>query len=398
MPNSTATESIRHKVAIVGAAETDKLGTQPGISRLALHAQAARNALADAGLSLNDVDGLLCAGSSPREVIEYLGIVPRYVDGTSVGGCSFMIHVRHAAAAIQAGYCDVALITHGESGRSRVDMPREFSPSSPGGQFEAPYGTTGAASTFSIPVLRHFHEYGTTKLQLAHLAAATRQWALRNPMAIMHDAGPITPQDVLDSRMICYPFNLFDCCLVADGGGALVLVSEERARDFPKPPVYVLGAGESIAHWSVSMMRDFTTSDSSRVSSQEAFRIAGLGPRDIDHVMFYDAFTFTPLMFLEDLGFVDKGDGGPFLAETKTGPDGEVIYKTGPGGDFPMNTNGGGLSYCHTGMYGMFALIESVKQLRGDAGERQLPNLTTSLAHGPGGMFAAAGTVIMSNE
>ena len=185
---------------------------------------------------------------------------------------------------------------------------------------------------------------------------------------------------------------------LACSGGGRGRVSAERARDFPKPPVYGLGAGESVAHANVSQMRDFTTSDSSRLSGQEAFRIAGLGPQDIDHVMFYDAFSFTPMLFLEDLGFVGKGESGPFVSETTTGPAGKVIYKTGPGGAFPMNTNGGGLSYCHTGMYGMFALLESVFQLRGEAGARQLPGLKTSLAHGPGGNFAAAGTVIMSNE
>lgn len=389
---------IRRKVAIVGAAETDELGTQPNMSRLGLHAQAARNALADAGLSLGDVDGLLCAGASPNEVSEFLGIVPRFIDGTSVGGCSFMIHLRHAVAAIMLGYCDVAMITHGESGRSRVDMGFGGSRQSNAAQFDAPYGTFGAPSMFSIPVLRHFHQYGTTKEQMAHVPAATREWALLNPMAIMHDAGPITPADVFASRMICYPFNLFDCCLVADGGGALILTAAERAGDFPHKPVYILGAGESVAHQSVAQMRDFTTSDSTRVSAEAAFTSAGVGPSEIDHLMLYDAFSFTPMMFLEDLGFVPKGEIGPWIAETKTGPDGKVIYKTGPGGELPVNTNGGGLSYCHTGMYGMFALLESVFQLRGEAGERQVEGIQTSLAHGPGGMFAAAGTVIMTNE
>ena len=399
-------DQIRHKVAIVGAAETDDLGTLPGMSRLALHAQAARNALNDAGLKLSDVDGLLCAGAIPNEVAEYLGIQPRYIDGTSVGGCSFMIHVRHAVAAIMAGYCDVALITHGESGRSRIDMGGGGSRQSPGAQYEAPFAIGGAPTTFSIPVLRHFHEYGTTKEHLAHIAASTRAWANLNPMAMMgshrrtpeRGGGPITPQDVLNSRMICYPFNLLDCCVVADGGGALVLVSEERAKDLARPPVYVLGAGEANAHWMVSQMRDHTTADSYTISGKAAYTSAGLGPEDIDHCMFYDAFTFTPLMAAEDLGFVPKGEGGPFFAETKTGPNGEVIYKAGPGGDFPMNTNGGGLSYCHTGMYGMFAIIESVVQLRGEAGERQVDGVNVSMAHGPGGMFASAGTIILSNE
>ena len=389
--------TIRHKTAIVGASETDRLGTQPEISRLALHAQAARNALNDCGLKLSDVDGLFVAGATPTELAEYLRIMPRHVDGTMVGGCSFMILVRHAAMALTLGLCDVALITHGESGRSRLDMPFRNEPSSPMGQFEVPFGTAGAPSTFSLPATRHMCEYGTTKEQLAHVAAATREWALLNPMAIMHDAGSITPEDVLNSRLICWPYNLLDCCLVADGGGALVMTRADRAKDLPRPPVYVEGAGEAASHWMVSQMPNFASADSARLAGSEAYRIAGLGPRDIDHVMFYDAFTFTPIMFLEELGFVGKGEAGPFMAETKKGPNGETIYKTGPGGDFPLNTNGGGLSYCHTGMYGMFALIESVKQLRGEAGARQLPDIHTSLAHGPGGMFAAAGTVIMTN-
>ncbi len=388
---------MRRRVAAVGVAESDHLGTQPGISRLALHAQSARNALADAGLTLKEVDGLLCAGANPAELAEYLQVVPRYVDGTSVGGCSFLILVRHAAAAIAAGYCDVALITHGESGRSRVGVD-QMTMGTAAGQFEAPFGALGAPSTFSLPVTRHMHQYGTTKRHMAHVAAATREWALLNPRAIMHDQGPITPDDVLNSRLICWPFNLFDCCLVADGGGAIVLVSAERARDFPHPPVYLLGAGESVAHWNVSQMRDFTTSDCARVSGREAFRMAGVEPKDIDHVMFYDAFTSTPMFALEDLGFVKPGESGPFFSETRKGPDGRVIYKSGPGGDFPMNTNGGGLSYCHTGMYGMFAIIESVRQVRGGCGPRQAPDVTVGLTHGPGGIFAAAATLIWTNQ
>ncbi len=389
---------LRRKVAIVGAAETDRLGTLPEHSRLSLHAEAARKALADAGLKPSDVDGLFSTVAGPNELSEYLGIVPRYVDGTGVGGCSYMIFVRHAVAAIAAGYCDVALIVHGESGRSWIDMEAPGTPASPAGQFEAPYGVAGAPTSYSLPVLRHFHEFGTTKRQMSHVPAATREWALLNPKAIMHKAGPITPDDVMASRIVCYPFNLLDCCLVADGGGALVLVAAERARDFPRPPVYVLGSGEATAHRQVAMMRDFTTSDSSRVASADAFREAGLGPADIDHLMLYDAFSFTPMLFLEDLGFVSRGESGPFVADTSKGPDGRTIYPTGPGGKLPMNTNGGGLSYCHTGRYGMFALLEAVYQLRGDAGARQVPGVETSLVHGPGRQFAAAGTVILANR
>lgn len=383
------------KVAIVGAAHTDRIGKLPEHSRLSLHAEAARNALDDAGLTLNDVDGVFSVTATPNEISEYLNIVPRYADGTSVGGCSYIMMVGHAAAALQAGLCDVALIVHGESGRSWIDMEAPGTPQSPGGQFEAPFGTVGAAATYALPVLRHFHEFGTTKRQMSHIPAATREWALLNPMAMMHSRGPITPEDVDASKPVCWPLNLLDCCLVADGGGALVLTRMDRARDLRRPPVTVLGAGEAVAHRAIGQMRDFTVSDSTVVSGRQAFAQAGLGPDEIDHLMLYDAFSFTPLLFLEDLGFVPKGEVGPWLAETSAGPDGRPIYKTGPGGARPMNTNGGGLSFAHSGRYGMFAMLEAVAQLRGEAGARQLAKVETSLVHGPGRQFAAAGTVIL---
>jgi acetyl-CoA acetyltransferase len=372
--------------AIVGAAETDVVGVIPDKSALQLHAEAARNALADCGLTKDDVDGVLCAGLSPVAVAEYLGIVPTYLDGTSVGGCSFMLHVRHAAAAIAAGLCTTALVTHGQSGRSRVGQGGwGSSPQSPDGQFESPYGVAGPPTRFTIPFLRHMHEYGTTHEQLASVAVATRRWAELNPRAMMRD--PITVDDVLNSRMIAYPFHLLECCLVTDGGGALVVVSAERARDFPKTPVYVLGTGESSEHSMISQMHDFTESRAFKVSGELAFREAGVERQDIDHAMFYDAFAHTPMFALEALGFVGKGESGPFFE----------AMRTAPGGDFPLNTNGGGLSYTHTGMYGMFAIQESVRQLRGEAAA-QLPDVRTSVAHGVGGMFHAAGTIILTND
>ena len=372
--------------AIVGAAETDSVAIQPDKSSLQLHAEAAFNALADCGLTIKDVDGLLCAGQSPVSVVEYLGITPTYIDGTSVGGCSFMIHVRHAAAAIQAGLCSVALITHGESGRSRVGMGGwGSSRQMPGAQFEEPYGVAGPPTRFTIPILRHMHEYGTTHEQLASVAVATRRWAEKNPRAMMRD--PITVEDVLNSRMIAYPVHLLECCLVTDGGGALVMVSAERAKDFPKKPVYVLGTGESSEHSMISQMHDFTESRAFKVSGTLAFDEAKIARKDIDHALFYDAFAHTPMFALEALGFVGKGESGPFFE----------AMRTAPGGDFPLNTNGGGLSYTHTGMYGMFALQESVRQLRGEAAS-QLPNVRTSIAHGVGGMFHAAGTTILTND
>jgi len=378
--------SLRMSAAIVGAAETDTVGVIPDKSALQLHAEAAFNALADAGLTKDDVDGVLCAGQSPVAVAEYLGITPTFVDGTGVGGCSFMIHVRHAAAAIKAGLCSVALITHGESGRSRVGMGGwARSPQMLMAQFEEPYGVAGPPTRFTIPIVRHMKAFGTTEEQIASVAVATRRWAERNPRAMMRD--PITVEDVLASRLIAWPVHLLECCLVTDGGGALVVVSAERAKDFPKKPVYVLGTGESSEHSMISMMHDMTESRAFKVSGELAFREAKIDRKDVDHAMFYDAFAHTPMFALEDLGFVKKGESGPFFAD----------MRTAPGGDFPLNTNGGGLSYTHTGMYGMFAIQESVRQLRGEAAA-QLPDVRISIAHGVGGMFHAAGTLLLTND
>jgi len=384
MPEASA---LRHKVAIVGCSETDTVGVLPDRSMIQLHAEAALNALADAGLKPSDVDGVATAGPSPALVAEYLGIIPRYVDGTSVGGCSFLIHVRHAVAAIASGMASVVLVTHGESGRSRVGVGRPAgAPSQPAGQFEAPFGVAGPPSMFSIPVVRHMKKFGTTEEQFAQVAVSTRQWASLNPRAMMRD--PITIDDVLSSRIIAWPLHLMNCCLVTDGGGALVLVSEERARDFPKPPVWVLGAGESVEHASVSRMRDFEESKAYRTAGENAFAMSGLGPSDMQHLMLYDAFTHTPVYMLEALGFAAPGEGVHMFEEGRSTP----------GGTLPINTNGGGLSYTHTGMYGMFAMTESVTQLRGEAGERQVQNLNTGLVHGAGGMFSAGATLVLSNE
>ncbi len=335
------------------------------------------------------MDGILCAGQSPVAVAHYLGIVPKFLYGTAVGGCSFLIHVRHAAAAINAGLCNVALITHGESGRSRVGAGRfGADPASIPGQFESPYGVAGPPSMFGMGVARYMKTYGLTEEQLAYVAVAQRKWAHMNPRAMMRDL--ITVDDVLNSRMICWPFHLLECCLVTDGGGALVMVSAERAKsmDLDHKPVYLLGAGESCETPMVSGMADFTSSAAFRTSGKAAFDEAGISHGDVDHLMIYDAFAHLPIYGLEDLGFVGKGEAGAFIAEGNTEP----------GGRLPLNTNGGGLSYTHTGMYGMFAIQESMRQLRGEAGERQVKDCTISVTHGVGGMFAAAGTLVWTNE
>ena len=238
--------SVRGQTCIVGAAETERIGVVPELSALELHADGARRALADAGLTIADVDGVAAAGQSPVAVAHYLGITPTYVDTTSVGGCSFLVHVRHAAAAITAGLCEVVLITHGESGRSRVGAgPRVMDASSPQGQFEAPYGPIGPPTMFPIGVLRFMHETGLTHEQLASVAVAQRRWSARVPRAMYREE--ITIDDVLASRMVAYPMHLLECCLVTDGGGALVVTSAARAAALPgpRPPVYVLGTGEA---------------------------------------------------------------------------------------------------------------------------------------------------------
>jgi acetyl-CoA acetyltransferase len=375
------------EIAIVGAAESTRIGAVPDMAQIMLHADAALNAMADAGLKPGDIDGVACVGPMmPQQIAHYLGITPKWVDGTGVGGCSFMLHVRHAAAAIHAGYCKTVLITHGESGKSRVNgTPRPAEPQSLNGQFEAPFGPMGPPTLFPIPVLRYMKTYGVTHEQMAQVAVVQREWAAKNPRAAFKD--PITIDDVLNSKMIAYPFRLLQCCLVTDGGGALILTSSDRVKDFPTKPCYILGSGESVETTMVSQMEDFTSSRAFRVAGPEAFRMAGIKHSDVDHLMIYDAFAHLPMYGLEDLGFVKRGEAKDFIWERNTAP----------GGKLPINTNGGGLSYTHTGMYGMFALQESVRQVRGTA-PAQVPNVKISAAHGVGGMFSASGTVVLSNQ
>ncbi len=373
-------------VAIVGAAETTELGVIPHMSNIQLHADCALNAMRDAGLKPADIDGISCAGEIPTNVAHYLGLVPKWVDGTAVGGCSFMLHVRHACAAITAGMAKTVLITHGESGKSRVGaIPRSILPASLQGQFEAPYGIMGPPTMFTLPVLRFMKTYGVTEEQIAMVAVVQREWAAKNARAMMKE--PITVRDVLNSKMIAYPFRLLMCCLVTDGGGALILTAADRATDFPRKPVYILGTGESVESPMISQMEDFTSSRAFRVAGKQAFESSGIEHGDVDHLMIYDAFAHLPIYGLEDLGFVGRGEGAAFIAERNTAP----------GGKLPLNTNGGGLSYTHTGMYGMFALQETVRQVRGIA-PAQVKDVQVAVCHGVGGMFSASGTIVMADR
>lgn len=372
-------------IAIVGAAETTRMGKVPELSQTALHADAALNAMADCGVKPADIDGLATAGHDVAEIAQYLGITPTWYDGTSVGGCSFITQVRHAAAAIDAGLCTTVLITHGESGRSNNRSHRPIFPSMQQQEFESIYGPLIPPSRFTLPVMRKMKDDGLTEEQLAMVAVVQREWAAYHPRATNRD--PITVDDVLSSKMVAWPFRKLMCCLVSDGGGALILTSAERAKDFPTKPVYLRGmGGESLEGPMISQMESFSSSKAFRLSGKAAFESAGISHADVDHLMIYDAFAHIPIYGLEDLGFVGRGEGGAFIAEGHTRP----------GGKLPLNTNGGGLSYMHSGMYGMYALQEGVRQMRGIS-PAQVRDAKLSVIHGVGGMFSAAATVVLTS-
>ena len=387
--------SLRYKAAIVGASETTELGSIPDKTAFQLHVDASVNAINDCGIDKNEIDGIATT-MSPAALAHYLGIIPKWIDNTQVGGTSFLVHVRHAAAAIASGLCETVLVAMAESGRNRVgeqtgrigdvaSMSGGRRDSSFPGQFESIYGVAGPTTQFGMGVLRYMKETGLTHEQLASVPVAQRKWANKVPRAMYRDI--ITIEDVFNSRMICYPFHLLECCLVTDGGGALIITSAERAKDFPTKPVYIMGTGESVESPVVSQMYDMTTSAAFKTSSKKAFEEAGVTQDDVDHLMVYDAFAHLPIYGLEDLGFVKRGEAGPFIEEGNTSP----------GGKLPMNTNGGGLSYTHSGMYGMYAIQESVRQVRGEAAH-QVDGVKTSFCQGVGGMFMAAGSLVFTNE
>ena len=373
----------RGSVAIVGAAESDIGTVAADMSVIDLMAQGSVRALADAGLSLKDVDGIFCATTQARtsamSLAEYLKKPDAYVDSTIVGGSSFEIHVAHAQAAIEAGLCNVAVIAYGSTQRSagrKNASPREFNP------YETPFKPFLPATAYAMAANRHMHEYGTTREQLAEVAVAARKWAQMNPPAF--DRRPLDIAGVLGAKMVSYPFTVRDCCLVTDGGGAIIMVSAERAKSLKKPPVYVLGTGTCITHATISNMPNLTHTGAI-TSGARAYASAGLKPADIDMAQLYDAFTINTILFLEDLGFCKKGEGGAFVSGGRIAP----------GGAFPVNTNGGGLSYCHPGMYGLYLLIEAVRQIRGECGERQVKKHDTAIVHGNGGVLSAQSTVIL---
>ena len=376
----------RGSAAIVGAAESDLGAVAALMNPMDLMAQGIYRALEDAGLELKDVDGLFCATTQARtsamSLVEYLGLPNAYTDSTIVGGSSFEVHVAHAQAALAAGLCSVAVITYGSTQRTvgrRAASAREYN------AYETPYKPFLPSSAYAMAASRHMHEFGTTREQLAEVAVAARDWARMNPVA--WSKGPLSIQDVLGARMISYPFTVRDICLVTDGGGAIIMTTAERARSMKNPPVYVLGCGQSITHASITSMPNLTHTGAIE-SGRQAYAMAGMKASDINVVELYDAFTLNTILFLEDLGFCPKGEGGRFVEGGRIGPKGSL----------PVNTNGGGLSFCHPGMYGLFILIEAIRQLRGECGERQVKDAHTAIVHGNGGVLSAQATVILGDS
>ena len=371
----------RGSAAIVGAAESDIGAVAALMSPVDLMAQGIFRALEDAGLSLKDVDGVFCATSQARtsvmSLVEYLGLPDAFTDSTIVGGSSFEVHVAHAQAALAAGLCRVAVVAYGSTQRTvgrRGASPREYNP------YETPYKPFLPATAYAMAANRHMHEFGTTRESLAEVAVAARDWALLNPAA--WEKKPLTIADVVNARPISDPFTVRDVCLITDGGGAIVMTTAERAKSMR--PVYVLGCGQSITHASISSMPDLTHTGAIQ-SGAQAYKMARMKASDIKVLALYDAFTINTILFLEDLGFCPKGEGGRFVCGGHIGPKGGLA----------VNTNGGGLSYCHPGMYGLFLLIEAVRQLRGERGAGQVPGAETAIVQGNGGVLSAQATVIL---
>ncbi len=376
---------LRGAAAIIGVGQAG-LGEMPGHSALDILGLSVSAALEDAGLTLADVDGLFTASSFHSmpsvSVAEYLGIAPRFSDGSMIGGSSFVAHLQLATMALMTGQCEVALICYGSNQRSAGGKLVSMTEPQP---YERPYGLRYPIDAYALVAARHMHEYGTTRDDLAEIAVAARKWAQLNPEAWKRD--PLSREDVLSARMISDPLSVLDCCLVTDGGGAVIMVRADRALDFPQKPAFFLGGATALSHRSIAQMADMTTTAAVQ-SGKAAYAMAGMTPQDVDVLALYDAFTINTLLFLEDLGFCPKGEGGRFV-------QGGGIA---PGGRLAVNTNGGGLSCVHPGMYGIFLIIEAVRQLRGSCGARQIEGADVALVHGNGGAFSTQVTALLGSE
>lgn len=378
---------MSRRVAVAGIALSD-MGRDVDATPYALMAQASRRALTDAGLGVGQIDGFASTGlgtMAPIDVAEYMGITPRWIDSTAVGGASWEVMAAHAADAISAGHADVVLLAYGSTARTDLKKGLRTANLDWGArgpmQWEAPYGHT-LISKYAMAARRHMHEYGTTIEQLAEIAVSTRHNAGTNPDAFARD--PITIDEVLSGPMIADPFTKLQCCIRSDGAAAVVLVAEDRVADLPGHPVWILGTGEATSHISMGQWDDFTTGPAA-AAGEMAFARAGLTPADVDVCEVYDAFTYMLLITLEDLGFCAKGEGGPFVS------DGKLRL----GGALPTNTDGGGLSACHPGQRGLFLIVEATEQLRGTAGDRQVPDAEIACVSGTGGWFCSNGTMLL---
>ncbi len=384
-------KDLRGKVAITGVGQAG-LGQANGFSEMEILVQAAHRAVSDAGLTMQDIDGITTASVASTmwvmPVIEHLGIKPTFIDSTMIGGSSFVAHLMPAIHALESGQCNAVLVCYGSTQRTSTlsravigNMRKQMDPQ----PYESPYNPLNPLSSYALVAARHMHDYGTTRENLAEVAVAARKWAQLNPEAMMRD--PLSIEDVLNSKMVSDPLTVRDCCLVTDGAGAFVLVRADRAKSLKQKPVYVLGNSTAIWNRQISSMHDLTVT-AAQQSGRIAFEMAQVKPSDIDVVELYDAFTINTILFLEDLGFCKKGEGGAFVSGGRIAP----------GGELPVNTNGGGLSCTHPGMYGIFIMIEAVRQLRGSCDERQVKDAKLAVVHGNGGTLSSQSTAILGTE
>lgn len=380
---------LRGKTAVVGVGQAG-LGQARGYTEQEVLAQAAMAAISDAGLRLKDIDGITtCSSLSTMwamSVVEYLGIRPTFLDSTMIGGSSYVAHLLPAMHALASGQCNAVLVCYGSTQRTakfnRADLTRvrKFLDPQP---YETPYDPPLPVAAYALAANRHMHQYGTTRKQLSEVAVAARKWAQLNPDATMRE--PLSLEQVEGARPVCEPFTVRDCCMVSDGAGAFVLTRSDRARDCAKKPIYVMGNATAVWNRQVSSMHDLTVT-AALESGKRCYEMAGVSAKDMDLAMLYDAFTINTILFLEDLGFCRKGEGGAFV------DDGAIA----PGGRLTVNTNGGGLSCVHPGMYGVFLMVEAVRQLRGECGDRQLRDPNLALVHGNGGTLSSQSTAILS--
>jgi|TARA_A100001015_G_scaffold745_1_gene1031 acetyl-CoA acetyltransferase len=383
--NQNDINNLRGKTAVVGLAESG-CGMASGWSAMEIMANSVHDALDDAGIKLNEVDGVFAATAfhsmAAMSLSEYLGLKPKFADGSQIGGSSFLSHILTAALALDAGLINVAVVAYGSNQKS-IGGFKTISEAMP---YEAQYEPRMPVTAYALAAKRYMHEFGASREDLANVAVSARDWALLNPRAYTYDKGPLTVEDVLSARPIVDPLGKLDCCLVTDGGAAVIMTRSDRAKDTKNTPIYLLGAAMEHHHRMVSEMPDLVRT-SAIDSSQRAFKMSSYKATDMDTIQLYDAFTINTLLFLEDLGFCKKGEAIELVKNNNIGPSGSL----------KVNTNGGGLSCVHPGMYGLFVTLEAIRQLRNSAGDNVgersgggwIDNAKLSVAHGNGGVLSS---------